>query len=169
MLLGEFLDALRAFEDAHGGREALRDQRIYTCINGERKPLQVRLDIIGAHGVRIGGVSYLTSSVENYEAQMELWLIRFKQPIETTWGELWGSVERAFGYAYIGDEEREEAERLIPVSVSIHYDRDHFAYQTYTRREPYRDLDQIELKVGETGIELHLGYDRPTERETVKS
>jgi hypothetical protein len=63
----------------------------------------------------------------------------------------------------------EEAERVIPVSVSIHYDRDHFASQTYTRREPYRSLDRLELKAGEQGVEMHLFYDRPTERETVKS
>ena len=169
MYLGELLSVLRAFEDAHGGREALGDERIYTFVNEERRPLQVGLQIIGAHGVIIGGERYLTSSVENYEAQMELWLIRFGRPWETTWGELWDAVERAFGYAYIDDAERAEAERVIPVSVSIHYDRDHFASQTYTRREPYRSLDRLELKAGEQGVEMHLFYDRPTERETVKS
>ena len=169
MFLGEFLDVLRAFEDAQGGREALQDRRIYTYINGEREPLQVSLNIIGAGGVIIGGVSYLTSSIKNYEAQMELWLIRFRKPIETAWGELWNSVDRAFGDAYIDEEEYEEAERLIPVSVSIHYDKDYFAYQTYTRREPYRDLDGVELRMGEKGIEMHLAYDRPTVRETIKS
>ena len=168
MYLDKFLSILREFEDAQGGRDAIGDLKIITFVNGEREPLRVSLTMGGAHGVIIGGEWYLIKNFESKYVEIKLWLIRFKRPEETTWQELWNSIERGWGDTYIDDDEQAEASQVMPVSICICYDRDCFLYQVYERREPFCDLDGLEVLMGEEAIEFHFSYDRIEQRETIK-
>ena len=168
MMLDEFVAVLRAFEETHGGREALSPLKIYTYINGKREPLRVHLKITGLSGVIIGGVRYLTSSPKDYHVELELWLIRFGRPWETPWGDVWEDVESLFSESYFGGYSREEASQVIPVNVSINYDREGFIGGVCITREPFAPLDGLEVRMGEESIEMHFSYDRPKERERVR-